>query len=117
MPNGQVTIKHVDRVGRDTCSVIYVDQDGNPGSRLLTRSEAERLESATASGLPPLTADANELKLAAGAWRIRLAYLYDPLPHQISAVYEHILNRQPLRFLLADDPGAGKGWGAEARRG
>ena len=31
-----------------------------------------------------------------------------PLPHQISAVYESLLPRQPLRFLLADDPGAGK---------
>src|SRR5262245_62194011 len=51
--------------------------------------------------------------------RIRLAYLFvpllavhtslvDPLPHQITAVYEEMLSRQPLRFLLADDPGAGK---------
>jgi len=48
-----------------------------------------------------------------------LAYLFDPLlavhtslleplPHQITAVYEAMLPRQPLRFLLADDPGAGK---------
>ena len=51
--------------------------------------------------------------------RIRLAHLFDPvlavhtslvepLPHQITAVYEAMLPRQPLRFLLADDPGAGK---------
>ncbi len=32
----------------------------------------------------------------------------EALPHQISAVYETMLHRQPLRFLLADDPGAGK---------
>jgi hypothetical protein len=32
----------------------------------------------------------------------------DPLPHQITAVYEAMLPKQPLRFLLADDPGAGK---------
>jgi len=32
----------------------------------------------------------------------------DPLPHQITAVYESMLPRQPLRFVLADDPGAGK---------
>ena len=49
----------------------------------------------------------------------RLAHLFDPvlavhtsvvepLPHQITAVYESMLPRQPLRFLLADDPGAGK---------
>ena len=51
--------------------------------------------------------------------RIRLAHLFDPLlavhtsvvdplPHQITGVYEAMLPRQPLRFLLADDPGAGK---------
>ena len=34
--------------------------------------------------------------------------LVDPLPHQITAVYDEMLGRQPLRFLLADDPGAGK---------
>ncbi len=32
----------------------------------------------------------------------------EPLPHQISAVYESMLPRHPLRFVLADDPGAGK---------
>jgi len=32
----------------------------------------------------------------------------DPLPHQITAVYESMLPRQPPHFLLADDPGAGK---------
>jgi superfamily II DNA or RNA helicase len=53
------------------------------------------------------------------AHRIRLAHLFDPvlavhtsvvepLPHQITAVYESMLPRQPLRFLLAGDPGAGK---------
>jgi hypothetical protein len=58
-------------------------------------------------------------RLVAEANRIRLAHLFDPvlavhtslvdpLPHQITAVYEEMLPRQPLRFLLADDPGAGK---------
>lgn len=53
------------------------------------------------------------------AQRIRNAYQFDPLyavnvsqvdplPHQIEAVYYHILNRPRIRFLLADDPGAGK---------
>ena len=59
------------------------------------------------------------LRLVSEAWRIQLAWLFDPylaittsiiepLPHQISAVYEEMLPRQPMRFLLADDPGAGK---------
>jgi SNF2 family DNA or RNA helicase len=58
-------------------------------------------------------------RLVSEAQRIHLAHLFDPvlavhtsmvepLPHQITAVYESMLPRQPLRFLLADDPGAGK---------
>ena len=64
-------------------------------------------------------ADGGLLRLASEAYRIRLAHLFDPylavsasqieaLPHQITAVYGEMLPRQPLRFLLADDPGAGK---------
>src|SRR5207237_6785790 len=58
-------------------------------------------------------------RLVSEAKRISLAHLFDPflavqtsnldpLPHQIEAVYEKMLPQQPLRFLLADDPGAGK---------
>jgi superfamily II DNA or RNA helicase len=64
-------------------------------------------------------ADPAEFRLAAEALRIRMAGLHDPmvavsssavepLPHQIRAVYGELLPRTPLRFLLADDPGAGK---------
>jgi hypothetical protein len=63
--------------------------------------------------------DGETFKLAVEAKRIDLAFLFDPmmavhtsnvepLPHQITAVYESMLPRQPLRFVLADDPGAGK---------
>ncbi|MFV1968457.1 MAG: protein NO VEIN domain-containing protein, partial [Pirellulaceae bacterium] len=63
--------------------------------------------------------DGNLLRLVSEARRIQLAYLFDPVlavhtslvepfPHQITAVYEEMLPRQPLRYLLADDPGAGK---------
>lgn len=59
------------------------------------------------------------LRLVSEAYRIRLAYLFDPLlavhtslieplPHQITAAYGEMLPSLPLRFLLADDPGAGK---------
>ncbi len=64
-------------------------------------------------------ADGRQFKLVMEAHRIRQAHLYDPfmaihtshivpLPHQITAVYDEMLTRKPLRFLLADDPGAGK---------
>jgi len=63
--------------------------------------------------------DGTLFRLAAEALRIRMAGQFDPmlavhtseldpLPHQIKAVYGDLLARTPLRFLLADDPGAGK---------
>ena len=63
--------------------------------------------------------DANLVRLVAEAHRLQHAYLFnpifatetsliDPLPHQFIAVYEHLLKHYPLRFLLADDAGAGK---------
>jgi superfamily II DNA or RNA helicase len=63
--------------------------------------------------------DGEAFRLVSEAQRIRLAHLFDamlavstslvePLPHQITAVYGEMIPRQPLRFLLADDPGAGK---------
>ena len=67
----------------------------------------------------PQTADAGRLRLLVESARIRLAYAYDhqfavslsgirTLPHQIEAVYLKMLPQPRLRFLLADDPGAGK---------
>lgn len=63
--------------------------------------------------------DANLVSLLAEAYRFQHGYLFnpifatetsliDPLPHQFIAVYEHLLKHVPLRFLLADDAGAGK---------
>ncbi len=63
--------------------------------------------------------DANLVRLIAEAHRLQHAYLFnpifatetsliDPLPHQFIAVYDHLLKHVPLRFLLADDAGAGK---------
>ena len=64
-------------------------------------------------------ADPHLVRLVAEAHRLRHAYLFnpifstetsliDPLPHQFIAVYDHLLKHLPLRFLLADDAGAGK---------
>ncbi|MBF0121421.1 MAG: DUF3883 domain-containing protein [Desulfobacterales bacterium] len=63
--------------------------------------------------------DAKKAKLAIEALRLGLAYEYDPyftlsisridpLPHQLEAVYDYFLRTPQIRFLLADDPGAGK---------
>ena len=67
----------------------------------------------------PQPVDADRLRLLVESTRIRLAYAYDrqfavslsgirTLPHQIEAVYLKMLPQPRLRFLLADDPGAGK---------
>jgi len=63
--------------------------------------------------------DADKLRLLIESARVRLAYAHDQqfavslsgirtLPHQIEAVYQAMLPQPRLRFLLADDPGAGK---------
>jgi superfamily II DNA or RNA helicase len=59
------------------------------------------------------------VRYVAEAHRLAHAYLFnsafaietsliDPLPHQLLAVYDHLLRQPRLRFLLADDAGAGK---------
>jgi len=67
----------------------------------------------------PLDGDATLFRLGVESQRLGLAYEYDPyfslsiarvdpLPHQLEAVYEYFLKLPRIRFLLADDPGAGK---------
>jgi superfamily II DNA or RNA helicase len=67
----------------------------------------------------PFDGDARKLRLGIEALRLGLAYEYDPyfalsiarvdpLPHQLEAVYDYFLAQPRIRFLLADDPGAGK---------
>ena len=92
---------------------------GAVGTRLLYRDDESSLE-VIERGLPwSFDGDGHIFRLVSEAQRIRLAHLFDPvlavhtsivdpLPHQITAVYDSMLTRQPLRFLLADDPGAGK---------
>jgi len=67
----------------------------------------------------PLDGDPDRFKLGVEAARLALVYEYDPffslsvaridpLPHQLEAVYEYFMKLPRIRFLLADDPGAGK---------
>lgn len=118
-PAGPVSIISVDAVGEDAVTVVYKDANGAPAERMLFRSDESALSSASVTAHWSFNANGADFKLAAEALRIELAHLFDPmmaihtsnvepLPHQISAVYEAMLPRQPLRFVLADDPGAGK---------
>src|SRR5271157_1112671 len=67
----------------------------------------------------PFDGDPLRFRLGVEALRLGLAYEYDPyfslsiarvdpLPHQLEAVYDYFLKLPRIRFLLADDPGAGK---------
>ncbi|HEX05035.1 MAG TPA: DUF3883 domain-containing protein [Bacteroidetes bacterium] len=88
-------------------------------NRLVYRSDEDSLDLVEMGRPWSFDADGQLLRLVSEAYRISLAWLFDPylaittsliepLPHQISAAYEEMLPRQPMRFLLADDPGAGK---------
>ena len=99
--------------------VLYKTPDGSLKERLLNRADETTLSIATAERPWSFDGDGEAFKLTVEAKRIDLAFLFDPmmavhtsnvepLPHQITAVYESMLPRQPLRFVLADDPGAGK---------
>lgn len=114
-----VQVVSVDWIGDQAISVVFRDHSGTVAESILYRDDEHRLE-VEKSGRPwSFDADGALLRLVTEANRIKLAHyfdpylaihtsLVDPLPHQISAVYGEMLPRQPLRFLLADDPGAGK---------
>ena len=119
IPGEVVRIVNVDEIGPNARLVAYRNAQGKLEEQTVFRSDEHRLTLATAGKAWAFDADPASFKLALEAYRISLAYLFDPmmavhtsnvepLPHQISAVYEAMLPRQPLRFVLADDPGAGK---------
>ena len=94
--------------------------DGTLEETVISYEEALALAGVTASGTATASlVDAEKFRLLVESARIRLAYMHDrqfavslsgirTLPHQIEAVYQRMLPQPRLRFLLADDPGAGK---------
>ena len=119
LPNQHVTVVAATWLGTAGIELTYKAADGRLGSELLYRTSEPSVEIVTASLPWSFDGDGENFRLVSEAYRIRLAHLFDlrlavhtsqvdPLPHQITAVYEEMLPRQPLRYLLADDPGAGK---------
>jgi hypothetical protein len=117
-PAGIAEVVSVSKFGNDAINLVF-RVDGKVAERLVYRGEETSFEFVSAGRAYAFDADGGLLRLASEAYRIRLAHLFDPylaisasqieaLPHQITAVYGEMLPRQPLRFLLADDPGAGK---------
>lgn len=119
VPDQTVELVAVERSGPTSVSVYYRRADGELGERVLYRADETTLFTSKDERQWPFDGDGRLFSLVSEAYRIRLGHLFDPLlavhtslieplPHQITAVYDEMLTRQPLRFLLADDPGAGK---------
>jgi len=119
VPGTRVTVVQAQWHGTVALTLTYRIPQGNTRQQLLYRDDESRITIAHAASAYSFDADGTLFRLGLEAMRIRLAYLFDPmvavhssriepLPHQIEAVYSEMLPRQPLRFLLADDPGAGK---------
>ncbi len=119
LPDALVTVVNVQWFGSEALELTYKTPAGKVANELLYRHDEPRIE-VVEQGRPwSFDGDGALFRLVSEAHRIRLAHLFDPvlavhtamvepLPHQITAVYDAMLPRQPLRFLLADDPGAGK---------
>lgn len=119
-PAGPATVVTAQWHGTQALTLVFRDVSSRVQERLLYRAdEGTFTVDEGASHAWSFDGDGHLFRLAAEARRIQLAHLFDPyvaltssqvepLPHQIEAVYGEMLPRRPLRFLLADDPGAGK---------
>lgn len=115
LPDALVTVISVTWHGSTSLTMVYRTPDGRVADVILYRDDEARLEVAQTGRPWSFDGDGAEFRLVAEAHRIRLAHLFDPLlavhtslvdplPHQITAVYEAMLPQQPLRFLLANPP-------------
>ena len=119
LPEALVTVVNVQWFGSEALELTYKTAAGKVANELLYRDRESQIEVVQLGRPWSFDGDGKLFQLVSEAQRIKLAHLFDPmlavhtsvvdpLPHQITAVYESMLPRQPLRFLLADDPGAGK---------
>lgn len=119
IPAEPVTVNHIQSLG-NMVSIKYTGVNTNKSnSKLVNAEEFAKLEVLTAEGSFNFKGDPNRFALFAEAERINTAYQFDPLfavncsivdplPHQVEAVYKFLLPLPKIRFLLADDTGAGK---------
>ena len=117
--NDIVEIISVKWYGNNVIEVFYKTNSGNVGNIIRYRDDEKSLEVMDKKLSWTFDADGKLMRLVSEAYRIHLAHIFDPylavhtsaiepLPHQISAVYGEMLPRLQLRYILADDPGAGK---------
>ena len=118
VPNAAVTVVALQVHGSDSATLTYRSAEGGLAERLISVADLADLAVAPASRWI-FDADGELFRLASEARRMRFAHLADPFaavdtssiepyPHQIDAVYNRLLRQRPVRFVLADDPGAGK---------
>ncbi len=119
IPGESVVVVAAMKAGESSLRLTYRLANGVVDEQIVYRFQESELAVSPIEVGRPFDADGVLFRSVAEARRIQLAYLFDPrlavhlsqiqpLPHQIEAVYGELLTRQPLRFLLADDPGAGK---------
>ncbi len=115
---GVVTVVALNPHGGNTATLIYRTSQGQLDERIITADDLAGIQAAP-ERLWSFDADGYFFRLASEARRMKFAHLSDPYaavdtsniepyPHQIDAVYNILIKLKPLRFVLADDPGAGK---------
>lgn len=112
-----VKIEKVEYIG-DYLRIVGATINSNQHiDSIIPKNEISKLKSFSYD--TDFNANADNVFLGLEAYRFRLASLFDPilamnvsrvdpLPHQVEAVYGYILKLPRIRFLIADDPGAGK---------
>ena len=119
IPTEPVTVIKVQALG-NMYSIRYTGVTTNKtSSKVITKEQFESLEVLTSEGEFNFKGNPEKFVMYAEAERIHSAYQFDPLfaincsvvdplPHQVEAVYKFLLPQPKIRFLLADDTGAGK---------
>jgi SNF2 family DNA or RNA helicase len=119
IPSEAVTINQIQPLG-SMVSLKYTGVNTNrANTKVITKKQYESLEVLSSEGTFNFSGDPVRFSLFAEAERINSAYQFDPLfavncsivdplPHQVEAVYKFLLPLPKIRFLLADDTGAGK---------
>ena len=116
--DGEVTVVALETHGAGSATLTYRSASGSLGERIISLDDLAGFQEVSQKRWT-FDADGAAFRLASEARRMKSAHLADPYaavdtsniepyPHQIDAVYNRFLEQRPLKFLLADDPGAGK---------
>jgi len=119
IPTEPVTINQIQQLGSMVSLKFTGVNTNKSNTKVISTDVFDHLEVLTEEGIFNFKGDPKRFTLFAEAERINSAYQFDPLfavncsivdplPHQVEAVYKFLLPLPKIRFLLADDTGAGK---------